>query len=86
MPQSYKPLEAPKRLLFGPGPSMVAPRVYQAMGQPAARARVYALHAFSAYLGIQHILKYTPRYFGKEGRADYVRHLNETLGSAISPD
>ena len=34
MPQSYKPLEAPKRLLFGPGPSMVAPRVYQAMGQP----------------------------------------------------
>src|SRR5436190_17379940 len=34
MPQSYKPLEAPRRLLFGPGPSMVAPRVYEAMGQP----------------------------------------------------
>jgi alanine-glyoxylate transaminase/serine-glyoxylate transaminase/serine-pyruvate transaminase len=32
MPQ-YLPLQAPKRLLFGPGPSMVAPRVYEAMGQ-----------------------------------------------------
>src|SRR5690348_4782061 len=30
---SYPPLAAPKRLLFGPGPSMVAPRVYAAMGQ-----------------------------------------------------
>ena len=30
----YPPLQAPKRLLFGPGPSMVAPRVYQAMAQP----------------------------------------------------
>ncbi len=30
---SYPPLQAPKRLLFGPGPSMVAPRVYAAMGQ-----------------------------------------------------
>src|SRR3982751_6786763 len=29
----YPPLQAPKRLLFGPGPSMVAPRVYEAMGQ-----------------------------------------------------
>ena len=34
MPQSYSPLQAPSRLLFGPGPSMVAPRVYQAMSQP----------------------------------------------------
>src|SRR6266568_1036118 len=34
MPQSYPPLKAPHRLLFGPGPSMVAPRVYQAMSQP----------------------------------------------------
>ncbi|HTS28210.1 MAG TPA: alanine--glyoxylate aminotransferase family protein [Bryobacteraceae bacterium] len=34
MPNSYPPLEAPQRLLFGPGPSMVAPRVYQALGQP----------------------------------------------------
>ena len=25
---------APQRLLFGPGPSMVAPRVYEAMRQP----------------------------------------------------
>src|SRR3974390_3502031 len=33
MPQSYAPLQAPKRLLFGPGPSMVAPRVYEAMSQ-----------------------------------------------------
>jgi alanine-glyoxylate transaminase / serine-glyoxylate transaminase / serine-pyruvate transaminase len=33
MPQVYPPLRAPKRLLFGPGPSMVAPRVYEAMGQ-----------------------------------------------------
>ena len=29
----YPPLQAPKRLLFGPGPSMVAPRVYDAMAQ-----------------------------------------------------
>ena len=34
MPQSYAPLEAPQRLLFGPGPSMVAPRVYRALSQP----------------------------------------------------
>ena len=34
MPQSYTSLQAPQRLLFGPGPSMVAPRVYQAMSQP----------------------------------------------------
>jgi len=34
MPQSYPPLQAPQRLLFGPGPSLVAPRVYQAMSQP----------------------------------------------------
>ena len=33
MPQLYPPLEAPKRLLLGPGPSPVAPRVYQAMQQ-----------------------------------------------------
>src|ERR1700748_3486184 len=32
MPQ-YPALQAPKRLLFGPGPSMVAPRVYAAMAQ-----------------------------------------------------
>src|SRR5664279_3046183 len=29
----YPPLQAPQRLLFGPGPSMVAPRVYAAMSQ-----------------------------------------------------
>src|SRR5206468_9958174 len=34
MPQSYPPLQAPHRFLFGPGPGMVAPRVYQAMSQP----------------------------------------------------
>ncbi|MCU0247018.1 MAG: aminotransferase class V-fold PLP-dependent enzyme, partial [Bryobacter sp.] len=28
------PLAPPKRLLYGPGPSMVEPRVYQAMAQP----------------------------------------------------
>jgi len=33
MAQIYPPLHAPRRLLFGPGPSMVAPRVYQAMSQ-----------------------------------------------------
>lgn len=33
MPKSYSPLQAPKRLLFGPGPSPVAPRVYEAMTQ-----------------------------------------------------
>jgi alanine-glyoxylate transaminase/serine-glyoxylate transaminase/serine-pyruvate transaminase len=34
MQKYYAPLQAPARLLFGPGPSMVAPRVYQAMAQP----------------------------------------------------
>jgi alanine-glyoxylate transaminase/serine-glyoxylate transaminase/serine-pyruvate transaminase len=34
MPQQYPPLVAPQRFLFGPGPGMVAPRVYQAMSQP----------------------------------------------------
>lgn len=33
MRASYPPLQAPNRLLFGPGPSIVAPRVYQAMSQ-----------------------------------------------------
>ncbi|MGP8246044.1 MAG: pyridoxal-phosphate-dependent aminotransferase family protein [Bryobacteraceae bacterium] len=32
--ERYAPLCAPSRLLFGPGPSLVAPRVYQAMQQP----------------------------------------------------
>lgn len=31
---TYPPIQAPKRLLFGPGPSLVAPRVYAAMSQP----------------------------------------------------
>lgn len=34
MPEIIPPLRAPKRLLLGPGPSMVAPRVYEALGQP----------------------------------------------------
>lgn len=29
-----KPLTPPRRLLFGPGPTQVAPRVYEAMGKP----------------------------------------------------
>ena len=33
MPNPYPPLQAPPRLLFGPGPSLVAPRVYAAMTQ-----------------------------------------------------
>ena len=32
--QNYAPLQAPRRLLVGPGPSPVAPRVYAAMAQP----------------------------------------------------
>lgn len=31
---TYGPLTPPKRLLFGPGPSLVADRVYAAMGKP----------------------------------------------------
>jgi len=31
---TYPPLKPPARLLLGPGPSMVAPRVYQALAQP----------------------------------------------------
>jgi alanine-glyoxylate transaminase / serine-glyoxylate transaminase / serine-pyruvate transaminase len=34
MPQPLPPLKAPQRLLFGPGPSPVAPRVYAALSQP----------------------------------------------------
>jgi len=34
MPSQYPPFRAPKRLLLGPGPSMVAPRVYEALSQP----------------------------------------------------
>src|ERR1035441_6379056 len=34
MPDAYPPLRAPRRLLFGPGPSMVAPRVTDALSQP----------------------------------------------------
>ena len=33
MPQ-YAPLNPPRRLLLGPGPSIVAPRVYAAMSKP----------------------------------------------------
>ncbi len=34
MPQPLRPLQPPRRLLMGPGPSMVEPRVYQAMALP----------------------------------------------------
>lgn len=34
MPEPIAPLAPPKRLLLGPGPSMVAPRVYEAMARP----------------------------------------------------
>jgi len=34
MPTEIPPLNPPKRLLLGPGPSMVAPRVYDAMTKP----------------------------------------------------
>jgi alanine-glyoxylate transaminase / serine-glyoxylate transaminase / serine-pyruvate transaminase len=34
MPQSYSPIQPPRRLLFGPGPSMVSPRVYEALSKP----------------------------------------------------
>jgi alanine-glyoxylate transaminase / serine-glyoxylate transaminase / serine-pyruvate transaminase len=34
MSYTLAPLSPPKRLLFGPGPSMVAPRVYEAMAKP----------------------------------------------------
>jgi alanine-glyoxylate transaminase / serine-glyoxylate transaminase / serine-pyruvate transaminase len=34
MSQSIEPLDPPRRLLFGPGPTMVEPRVYEAMRKP----------------------------------------------------
>ena len=34
MPETLPPLSPPKRLLMGPGPTMVEPRVYEAMRQP----------------------------------------------------
>ena len=34
MSSTYPPLAPPTRLLFGPGPSPVAPRVYEAMSKP----------------------------------------------------
>jgi alanine-glyoxylate transaminase / serine-glyoxylate transaminase / serine-pyruvate transaminase len=33
MPDTYAPLNPPKRLLMGPGPTTVEPRVYEAMGK-----------------------------------------------------
>ncbi|MBI4873819.1 MAG: alanine--glyoxylate aminotransferase family protein [Acidobacteria bacterium] len=34
MPESFSPLAPPRRLLFGPGPTMVPERVYAAMSKP----------------------------------------------------
>lgn len=34
MTSCFEPLQPPRRLLYGPGPSMVHPRVYQAMSKP----------------------------------------------------
>src|SRR5512138_3689855 len=34
MPEKIAPLSPPRRLLLGPGPSMVAPRVYDALSKP----------------------------------------------------
>src|ERR1700722_6959972 len=34
MSHSHSTLEPPRRLLFGPGPTQVHPRVYEAMGKP----------------------------------------------------
>jgi alanine-glyoxylate transaminase/serine-glyoxylate transaminase/serine-pyruvate transaminase len=34
MPETYPPLSPPKRLLMGPGPSPVEPRVYEALRKP----------------------------------------------------
>lgn len=34
MPDTFAPLNPPKRLLMGPGPTTVEPRVYEAMGKP----------------------------------------------------
>lgn len=34
MPASYRPLNPPQRLLLGPGPSPVEPRVYEALSKP----------------------------------------------------
>jgi len=34
MPDTYRPLQAPRRLLMGPGPSPVEPRIYEVMRQP----------------------------------------------------
>ena len=34
MPETYTPLSPPKRLLMGPGPSPVEPRVYEALRKP----------------------------------------------------
>ena len=53
--------------------------LYAAAGLPARRARVLGLHAFSAYLGIQHILKSAPQYFGAQARKEYLAHLLATL-------
>ena len=34
-----KRIAPPKRLIFGPGPSMIDPRAYEAMGQPLTGIR-----------------------------------------------
>jgi AcrR family transcriptional regulator len=53
--------------------------LYRAAGLPPKEARIHGLHAFSAYLGIQHIIKTMPAAFPPRERARYVEHLGEKL-------
>lgn len=53
--------------------------VYAEMGLPPPRARTLGLHALSAYLGVQHIIRAAPRELSAQARADYTAHLVASL-------
>jgi alanine-glyoxylate transaminase/serine-glyoxylate transaminase/serine-pyruvate transaminase len=51
----FAPLQPPRRILFGPGPSMVHPRVYEALAQPiVGHLDPYFIQVMG---DIQHLLK-----------------------------
>jgi AcrR family transcriptional regulator len=54
--------------------------LYQALGMPTAEARCWGLHAYSAFVGLLHLMHTSPEslHSGRE-RARYVEHLMRTL-------
>jgi AcrR family transcriptional regulator len=53
--------------------------LYAQIGLPPAQARTFGLHALSAYLGVQHLIRTVPRELSAQTRAEYTAHLVATL-------